>query len=98
VILEQVRAVIASAAPLAEERMSYGMPSFWQGATLIWYAATARHLGIYPTAAGVAEFADRLGEYDTSKGTIRIPWSRPIPYDLIGEITSFRVAQVTSGR
>jgi len=88
--MEQVRAVIGRAAPLAEERISYGMPSFWQGKTLIWYAATKHHLGIYPTAAGIEAFADQLTVYDTAKGTIRVPWDQPIPYELIAEIASSR--------
>jgi len=96
-VMEQVRAVIARVAPLAQERMGYGMPSFWQGETLIWYAATKRHLGIYPTASGVDTFADRLSGYDTSRGTIRIPWDQPIPYDLIGDIAAFRAGQVVAG-
>ncbi|MCL2471055.1 MAG: DUF1801 domain-containing protein [Propionibacteriaceae bacterium] len=96
-VVEQVRAVIARVVPLAQERMSYAMPSFWQGETLIWYAATKRHLGIYPTASGVDRFADRLTGYDTSRGTIRIPWDQPIPYDLIGEIAAFRAGQIVAG-
>jgi len=92
-VMRQVRAAIAQAAPLAEERMSYGMPSFWQSETLLWYAATRRHLGVYPTASGVDAFADRLAAYDTSKGTIRMPWDQPIPYALISDIAAFRAGQ-----
>jgi len=95
-VLERVRATIAAAVPSADEKMSYGMPSFWQGTTLMWYSATRRHLGIYPTASGVAAFADRLRAYDTSKGTIRIPWEVPTPYGLIGEIAAFRAGQVAA--
>ena len=93
-IMTKVRAVIAQSAPGAQERMSYGMPSFRQGQTLIWYAAAKHHLGIYPTASGVAAFAVQLGDYILSKGTIRIPWNGQIPYGVIGEITTFRLAQV----
>jgi len=92
--MQQIRAVIQEAAPLAQERISYHMPSFWQGNTLIWFAATTHHIGIYPTAAGVAAFADRLTKYDTSKGTIRIPWSESIPFDLIAAITRFRISSL----
>jgi len=93
-VMQQIRDVIHQVAPLAQERISYQMPSFWQGQTLIWFAATAHHIGIYPTAAGVAAFADRLTCYDTSKGTIRIPWSEPTPFDLIADITRFRISSL----
>ena len=92
-VMQQVRATIHSAAPLAQERISYQMPSFWQGATLIWFAAAKHHIGIYPTASGVRAFADQLKPYGTSKGAIRLPWDAP-PYDLIAEITRFRLAEV----
>ena len=78
--------------------MGYGMPSFWQDETLMWYAATKHHLGVYPTAAAVTAFAGRLAAYDTSTGTIRIPWDRPIPYGLIGEIAAFRAGQAEANR
>jgi len=94
VVLATVRRVVHQAVPLAQERMSYQMPGFWQGDMLLWFAATRRHLGVYPTAAGVLAFADRLVGYDTSKGAIRIPWVQPIPYELIAEIAAFRLRQV----
>jgi len=92
-VMERIRATIRKAAPLAQERISYGMPSFWQGTTLIWYAAAKDHIGIYPTASGVAAFADRLGGYSVSKGTIRIPWDQPTPYDLITDIVEYRMRE-----
>jgi len=92
-VLQRIRQVISAAAPEAVERISYGMPAFWQGEDLIWFAATAKHIGIYPTASGVREFADRLAGYSLSKGTIRILWSQPMPYDLIADITQFRLKE-----
>jgi uncharacterized protein YdhG (YjbR/CyaY superfamily) len=94
-ILKQVCEIIRTTAPDAQEKISYGMPTFWQGHNLIHFAAMKNHLGIYPGASGVANFADRLQAegYKTSKGAIQFPWNKPIPYDLIAEITRFRVAE-----
>ena len=47
-LLSEVRRVILDAAPLAEERMSYHMPTFWLGSNLIHFALHKNHLGIYP--------------------------------------------------
>ena len=55
-VMQQVRATIHSATPLAQERISYQMPSFWQGATLIWFAAAEQHIGLHSTASGVRAF------------------------------------------
>jgi len=95
IILDKVRQVIRENAPDAEEKISYQMPCFWQGGNLIYFAAMKKHLGIYPTNSGITAFEDRLTKYRTTKGAIQIPWTENMPYGLIGEITRFRVAEVT---
>jgi uncharacterized protein YdhG (YjbR/CyaY superfamily) len=89
-VLERVRETIRSAAPGAEERISYRMPCFWQGGPLIYFAAMKRHLGVYPTSEGMAYFADKLADYKTSKGAVQFPWDKAIPYELIAEMAAFR--------
>ncbi len=49
-------------------------------------AASRKHIGLYPGAEAVEVFADRLTEYQTSKGTIRLPIDRPLPLELVAEI------------
>ena len=96
-VLKKVRQVIREYAPEAMEKISYQMPCFWQGTNLIFFAAMKGHLGIYPTNSGITHFAEKLIGYKTSRGAIQLPWSHPIPYDLIAEITRFRVAEITGG-
>ena len=93
-ILQTIRETIRAAAPDATEKISYGMPTFWQGKSLIHFAAYKRHIGIYPGGEATTAFADRLTEYKTSKGAIQLPSGKPVPYDLIAEITRWRVAAV----
>lgn len=93
-ILQKIREVIRAAAPDATERMSWQMPTFWQGENLIHFAVFKKHIGIYPGGEATVVFADRLTEYKTSKGTIQLPLDKPIPYDLIADITRWRVAMV----
>ena len=92
-ILQKVRRIIHDAAPNAEERISYRMPCFWQGEPLIYFAAMKNHLVIYPTVSGMTAFRDCLSDYKTSKGAVQFPYSKPIPYDLIAEMTRFRVSE-----
>ena len=97
-ILQKVCMTIRENTLDATEKISYGMPCFWHGENLIYFAAMKNHLGIYPTADGMAAFADRLTEYKTSKGAVQFPWNRPIPYALIAEMAAYRVSAVNCKR
>ena len=93
-ILQRIRETIRSAAPDAKEKISWQMPTFWQSENLIHFAAFKKHIGIYPGGEATAVFAKRLLEYKTAKGTIQLQLDKPIPYDLIADITRWRVNAV----
>lgn len=80
--------------PQAQERISYGMPAFWQGQVLVYFGANANFLGFYPTAAPIAEFASRLEGYHTSKGAVQFPYAKPLPLDLISAMVAWRAVHV----
>lgn len=91
--LTQIRELISKNAPGAEECINYGIPTFRLHGNLVHFAAFKSHLGFYPGAAGIEAFADMLGDYETSKGTVQFPINKPIPVKLIKEIVQFRVEQ-----
>ena len=91
--LEEIRAVIRSAATEATEKISYQMPTFYLEGNLVHFAAFKNHIGFFPTPSGVEQFKDELLAYKTSKGAIQFPLDKPIPFDLIRRITTFRVAE-----
>ena len=53
-ILEKIRLTIATAAPDAEEAISYRMPTFRQDGVLVHFAAFKNHIGLYPPIRGDA--------------------------------------------
>ena len=87
--LQEVRGIIHSAIPEAEERISWSMPTFWKGRNLIHFAASKKHLGLYPGDEATRVFAEALKDFDVSKGTIRIPWDRELPVELIQKIAKW---------
>ena len=91
--LREVRALLSAAIPEAEERISWSMPTFWKGRNLIHFAASKKHLGLYPGGEATAVFAEALRDWDVSKGTIRIPWDRELPAALIREIARWCYAE-----
>lgn len=93
-ILQTTRSVIRGAAPQATEKISWQMPTYHLGENLVHFAAQKHHLGFYPSPEGIETFAQALAGYKTTKGCVQFPYSQPIPYDLIEQITRFRVQQV----
>ena len=87
--LWQVNAAIKASIPEAKEKISRSMPTYRNGRNLIQFAASKRHIGLYPGPAAVEAFAGRLIEYKTSKGTIQLPYSKPLPLELIAEVAKW---------
>lgn len=85
-VLLSIRKVIKDMLSNAEEKMSYGVPSFKLDGKSILYAAFKNHVGIYPDPSIIEYFSDDLKEYETSKGKIKFDLEKPIPFDLIRKI------------
>jgi uncharacterized protein YdhG (YjbR/CyaY superfamily) len=92
-VLEEVRATIKAAAPQAEEKISYQIPTFFLKGNLVHFAAFTNHIGFYPTSSGIEAFKQELSNYRSSKGAVQFPLDQPMPLDLISKITKFRVAE-----
>ena len=92
-ILNEIRAIIREIAPDADEVISYGMPTYKQKGVLVHFAAYERHIGFYPTPSGIEAFRDRLAPFKPSKGAIKFPLDKAVPYDLIAEIVRFRLEE-----
>jgi len=90
--LREVRETIRAAAPAAAEKISYGIPTFYQEGNLVHFAGYKNHLGFYPTASGMAAFADELAGYKHAKGSVQFPHDRPLPIELISRIVTSRLA------
>jgi uncharacterized protein YdhG (YjbR/CyaY superfamily) len=92
-ILEEIRATIKAAAPDAEEKISYQMPTFILKGNLVHFAAFKKHIGFYPVPTGIEKFKKELSVYEGAKGSVQFPLDKPIPYGLISKIVKFRVKE-----
>ena len=87
--LETVRQTIRGVMPAADERISYRIPTFWQGRNLIHFAAFRRHIGVYPGAAALAAFQEELAPWTHARGSIQFPFKEPLPLALIQRIAAW---------
>jgi uncharacterized protein YdhG (YjbR/CyaY superfamily) len=92
--LERLRAQILAAAPDAEEVISYGQPTFKVHGHLVAFGAFAKHLSFFPmNSVVIADHADALKGFVTSKGTIQFTPENPIPATVVKKIVKARIAQ-----
>ena len=69
-LLEKVRLTIRTAAPDAEEKISYQIPTFTLKGNMVHFAAYKNHIGFYPASSGIQAFKQELSIYEGSKGTV----------------------------
>lgn len=74
--LQHIRQILHRALPEAEERISWSMPTYWKQHNILHFAASKKHIGLYPGSEAVMHFAEELQGYKTEKGTIRIPYGK----------------------
>jgi uncharacterized protein YdhG (YjbR/CyaY superfamily) len=91
--LQKLRKTIRTAAPKAEECISYQLPAFrLNGKFLVAYGAAANHCAFYPGSV-LTQLKKELKDYDTSKGTIRFPAAKPLPAALVRKLVRRRMEE-----
>jgi uncharacterized protein YdhG (YjbR/CyaY superfamily) len=92
--LQALRKTIKSAAPKAEECISYSIPAFRLNGILVGFAAKQSHCALYPfNGTTVKAFKKELEGYETSMGAIRFQPDSPLPAALVRKIVKARMAE-----
>jgi uncharacterized protein YdhG (YjbR/CyaY superfamily) len=92
--LEKLRKTIKAVVPEAIEVISYQMPTFkLDGRMLVSFAAFKDHCSFFPGAAPIKAHEADLKSYETSKGTIRFPTSKPLPAVLVKKLVKARIKE-----
>ncbi|HMI90163.1 MAG TPA: DUF1801 domain-containing protein [Polyangiales bacterium] len=95
--LSRLRAVIRKTVPGAQECISYAVPAFRiDGDVLVGFGASARHCSFFPMSGRtIADHADLLADYATSKGAIRFTPDAPLPDALVRKLIHARLAELS---
>ena len=90
--LTNLRTLIRSSAPKAEEKISYGMPYYGYKGRLAYFALAKKHIGLYIPPPTTQEFKKELAKYHTSKSAIQFPLETKLPVTLIKKLIKSRAA------
>jgi len=92
--LQRLRKQIRTAAPQAEECISYQLPAFRRGKLLVGFGATGEHCVFYlMSSKTVPAHAAELPDYVTGKGSIRFLPDQPLPAALVRKLVRARIAE-----
>jgi uncharacterized protein YdhG (YjbR/CyaY superfamily) len=93
-VLEKLRRTIRDAAPMATEKISWGMPAFYYKGPLVSFGAFKDHCSFFPMSVSVmTSHKLQLKRYDTSKGTVRFPMNKPLPAALVKKLVKARIKE-----
>ncbi len=84
--LRQLRNIITTTIPDAEEKLSYGMPYYSYHGRLAYFAAFRDHCSFFVMNAGRKAFAKQMAPYLASKSTMHFPHGGKVPVRLIQRI------------
>lgn len=82
-----------SAAPDADETLSYRMPYYSQHGRLIYFAVFRRHVGVYLMGRSKERFAKHITPWRTSASTLRFGFGSKLPVTLLGRIVRARLKE-----
>jgi uncharacterized protein YdhG (YjbR/CyaY superfamily) len=94
-LLEQLRALAREAAPQTDEAIKWGYPAWVHpsGTILFMVSGHAKHANIAFTPSTREAFDADLAGFATGKGSIKLPYGRPVPDDLLRRMIAFRVRE-----
>ncbi len=93
-VLESLRVTIRAAAPEAEERISYRIPTYRYHGPLVHFAAFKDHCSfVVGSESIIEEFESELEGYEISGTTIHFSAENPLPPALVERIVRARMRE-----
>lgn len=95
-LLKELRKIILSVVPDAEELFNYGVPAFalikgGKRDQQIMIAGFKKHIGLYPHPTVMEKFDEELSSYKRGTGSVQFPLDQPLPEELITRMVKYRL-------
>ena len=91
--MQELRQILHQLAPEANEKIAWGMPTFYLQGNIFHFAGAKGHLGLYPGPATIEAVREELKGLVTTKGSIHLPWDQPVPRALIRAMVDFQLTR-----
>lgn len=91
---EEILMWIVNEFPNLEPHIKWNTPMFTDhGTYIIGFSTAKQHLSVSPEEVGIAHFADDIAQagYSVTKGLFRIPWKKPVNYELLQKMIEFNI-------
>ena len=90
--LQKLRDIIKQCDPDVEEKIAWGVPTFYDQGYLLQIAAYQTYIGFYTNPETLMHFKDRLSTYKTNqKNTTHLPFDIDIDEALIKDMVTYCV-------
>ena len=96
-MLRQLRSLIRTTVPEAEEKLSYGMPYYGLDGRLVYFAAFKSHVSVFLMGRSKDAFAAETARWRTTANTMRFEFGERLPVTLLRRILRARAKESREG-
>lgn len=93
--LRELRDISRTHAPDATEGLKWGTPAYSLEVILFVFAGYKHHANVVFTPSTRAAFDHKLTDFTTGKGSVQLPYSQPVPTELLGDLIAYRIHEYT---
>lgn len=92
--IEEILEWVQRSFPGLSPKIAWSQPMFTDhGTFIVGFSTSKKHLSVTPEKAGIDRFSEEIVKsgYDHGSMTFRIPWNKPVDYDLLERIIRFNI-------
>lgn len=93
--MEELRSILRDCLPGSTESLKWGEPAFLHesGMILVIIGAYKQHCNVVVTPSAMNAMRDKVADFETGKGSVKIPHDTAVPRELIRELASRRLRE-----
>lgn len=93
-VLRELREISLANAPQTTEGLKWGNPAYWVETILFVFSGHKDHANFVFTPSTREAFADELPGFKTGKGSVQLPYTDPVPIELLGRMIEYRIREL----